>query len=94
MIKDIIDEIGRAPSMDTLLQPGNLDSNKLSSFADKRFMFKVEGLGRSIPRKEQVQIINKFDVTDLRAENVDLNEAEVCFHLLDDSWNNTVIFGR
>lgn len=94
MIKDIIDEIGRAPSVDELLEPDVLDTIKLNSLADKRFMFKVEGLGRSISRNEQTKIINKFDSTELRAENVDLKEPEVCFHLLDDSRNNTVIFGR
>ena len=94
MIKDIIDEMGRAPSVDALFQENSIDSSKLNALVDKRFMFKVEGLGRSISKKEQVKIMNRFDATELRAENVDLNDPEVCFHLLDDSWNNTVIFGR
>ena len=64
LIKDIIDEIGEAPTFDSLLAQG-LDRTKLSLHADKRFMFKIEGLGRSISRSEQVEIINKFDATDL-----------------------------
>lgn len=57
-------------------------------------MFKVEGLGRTISRGEQVQIINRFDGTGLKQSNVELKSPEVCFHVLDDARNNTVIFGR
>ena len=53
LIKDIIDEIGRGPNFEQLMNAG-LDRPKLSSLADKRFMFKIEGLGRSISRTEQV----------------------------------------
>ena len=81
MIKDIIDEMGRAPSVDALFQENSIDSSKLNALVDKRFMFKVEGLGRSISKKEQIKIMNRFDATELRAENVDLNDPEVCFHL-------------
>ena len=49
LIKDIIDEIGNAPTLDSLLESG-LDRPKLSMLADKRFMFKIEGLGRSISK--------------------------------------------
>ena len=71
LIKDIIDEIGRAPSFHKLINEG-LDLEKLNALSDKKFMFKIEGLGRSISRREQVEIINSFDSTELRQENVDL----------------------
>ena len=57
-------------------------------------MFKVEGIGRKISRGEQSEIINRFDNTGLKESNVDLKDPEVHFHVLDDAWNNTVIFGR
>ena len=53
LIKDIIDEIGEAPTVDKLLESG-LNHSKLSSLADKRFMFRVEGLGRTISKSESI----------------------------------------
>ena len=53
LIKDVIEEIGSAPSFDTLLSSG-LDRSRLTELTDKRFMFKIEGLGRSISRQEQI----------------------------------------
>ena len=94
LIKGIIDDLGTAPSMDALLNNGGLNRAKLSTLSDKRFMFKVEGLGRSISRQEQVEIIERFNDTDLSAENVDLSNPEITFHLIDDSWNNKIFFGR
>lgn len=93
LIKNIIDEIGKAPTLEMLIESG-LDREKLSELADKRFMFKVEGLGRTIQHQEQMRMIDAFEVTDLRQEMVDLDEPEVCFRLLDDTRNNTMIFGR
>ena len=94
-----MEELGRAPSIDLLLAKDEnnqslINYRRLEELSHLRFMFKVEGIGRSISKKEQIQIINRFDGTPLREENVDLKEPQVCFHLLDDSWNNNIIFGR
>lgn len=57
-------------------------------------MFHVEGLGRSITRADQVQLINLFDESCLKKENVDFKDPEVIFTILDDARNNLTIFGR
>ena len=57
-------------------------------------MFKIQGLGRSIQKKEQVNIINSFEGTGLLEENVDLLNPELILHLIDDARNNQIIFGR
>ena len=59
-----MDEIGEAPSFERLIEQG-LNRPKLAELADKKFMFKIEGIGRSISKGEQVKIINMFDATDL-----------------------------
>lgn len=64
LIKDIIDELGEAPTFERLIEHG-LNRPKLAELADKKFMFKIEGLGRSISLQEQIKIINMFDATDL-----------------------------
>ena len=92
MIKDIIDVIGTSRTFGDLLQ--NIDQSKLDPFLHKKFMFKVEGFGRSIKREEQVKIIDFFEAKGLKRENVSLQEPEVVFQVLDDAKNNQIIFGR
>ena len=59
-----------------------------------KFMFKVEGFGRTIKREEQVKIIDLFEAKGLKRQNVSLKEPEVVFQVLDDAKNNQIIFGR
>ena len=70
LIKDVIDVISESRTVDSITD--NIDQGKLSEIVNEKFMFKIEGLGRSIQRKEQVKIINSFDGTGLLEENVEL----------------------
>lgn len=87
MVKDMIDVIGTSRTTFTdLLQ--NVDQSKMDPLLEKKFMFKVEGFGRSIKREEQVSIIDLFETLGLKRENVSLKEPEVVFQVLDDVKNN------
>jgi len=67
---------------------------RLDELRDSKFMFSVQGLGRSIKSREKVEMINTFKESGLIEENVDLENPEVVFKLLDDARNNEIIFGK
>ena len=59
-IKEVVDVIGVADSMDELIK-SHLDYSKLTPHLDKQFRFNVEGLKHTLKMKETISLIEKFE---------------------------------
>lgn len=62
LIKEFIDVISEGKSYQQLLE--NVDKEKLYPILEegKPFKFMIEGIGRKIPVKEQIEIIESFGI--------------------------------
>lgn len=58
----------------------------------KSFKFNIEGIGRKISHKEQVEIIESFGIFPF-SKNVDLKNPEIIFKIIENSEDHVIYFG-
>jgi tRNA G10 N-methylase Trm11 len=92
LIKEVIDVISEAKDYNGLLQ--NVDKEKLFPILEsgKRFKFNIEGIGRKISIKEQIEIIESFGIFPF-SKNVDLKNPEIIFKVIENAVDHVIYFG-
>jgi hypothetical protein len=73
----------------------NVNEEKLNYLLDQnlRFKFIVDGIGKKIDFKRQVEIIEMFRVFNF-AKNVDLINPEIIYRVVYNKGDDTIYFGR
>ena len=59
----------------------------------KKLKFSLEGVGRRIGFNEQIAIIELFKVFDFKDEDVDLDNPELIFRVVENATDNMAYFG-
>ena len=92
LIKEMIDVISEAKTYEGLL--ANVDRSKLDPIlsSGKSFKFNIEGIGRKVSHKEQVEIIESFGIFPFH-DNVDLKNPEIVFKILENREDHIIYFG-
>ena len=74
----------------------NVDQTKLLPLLaqSKKFKFSIEGIGRKISLKEQLQIITLFKKFPFDDDDVSLNHPEVVYRIIENTPDGKVRFGR
>ena len=92
LIKEVIDVISEAKSYEQLLD--NVDKEKLYPLLEsgKSFKFNIEGIGRKIGVKEQVQIIESFGRFPFKPK-IDLKNPEMIFKIIEIQEDKVIYFG-
>lgn len=83
LIKEVIDVISEAKSYPELLE--NVDKVKLYPLLEsgKSFKFSIEGIGRKISQKEQVEIMESFGIFPFQ-KNIDLKNPQIVFRVIEN----------
>ena len=92
LIKEVIDVISEAKSYEQLLE--NVDTEKLIPLLEsgKSFKFNIEGIGRKVGLKEQIEIIESFGRFPFKP-NINLVNPDMIFKIIENQTDHVIYFG-
>jgi len=92
LIKEVIDVISEAKTYEQLLE--NVDKEKLYPLLEsgKSFKFNIEGIGRKVSVKEQIEIIESFGRFPFK-KNINLVNPDMIFKIIENQDDHVIYFG-
>lgn len=95
MIKEIIDVFSYSDKVDYDQLLKNTDEAKLVDIIKDRptFKFSIEGVGRHINMKEQIEIIEKFSTFPFHTDDVRLTNPDIILKLIENVDDGKIYLG-